>query len=90
MDMMHAEGNDLPEDLHGFYATIITKGVWEKSAIRRVALKNGLMHNSAIKRLNEWANEKYGDYLVVKDEEQFIVQRDIFAPDEDDDVQSVA
>ena len=86
LDRMRAEGKDLPEDLHGFYEVVITKNVWEKSEMRRTALKNGLMHNNAIDRLNEWADEKYRDQLIVKDEGQFIVQRDIFDPNRDNDV----
>ena len=85
-ELLLAEGNDLPEDLQGFFEIIITKRVWEETEIHDAALKNELMHNDANDRLNEWADEKYGDILVTEEGKQFIVHRDIFKPDEESDV----
>ena len=77
--MLLSEGSDLPEALHGFFAVLIAKRIWEEKEIRRVALKNGLIYNDAIDTINAWAYEKCGDYLIVDDNGQFIVQKDIFA-----------
>ena len=79
--MLLSEGSDLPEELHGFFTLLITKHIWEEKEIRRIALKNGLMHNDAVDKINAWAYDKCGDHLVVDDNGQFIVQKDIFARD---------
>lgn len=78
-EMSIAEGNDLPEDLRYFFEELIKKSVWEERELRSAAIENGLRHNDAIHRLNDWAYEKYGGYLVVEDKGQFIVRKEIFA-----------
>src|SRR5690606_34217691 len=72
------EENDivLDSDHLKFLELIMSQGEWDKKEIREKAKEMGLMLNSAISKINEWAEAKHGDFLIFE-EDKFFVQADI-------------
>ena len=59
-----------------FLKQVIQKNEWEKKELREIAKGCGLMVNAAISKINEWSEEKYGDYLVYE-EDRYHIQSDV-------------
>lgn len=66
----------LDDDHLKFLDLIIGQGEWSKKELREKSKEMGLMMNSAISKINEWAEAKYGDFLIFE-EDTFVVQADI-------------
>lgn len=87
LEEKEADYLDVPEDdsaseivLSGKYKelleVILSKKEWEKNELKEKAKEFGLMINAAISKINEWTDEKYGDFLIYEDE-FYHIQTDI-------------
>ena len=54
-----------------FLKHIIQQNKWNKKVLRDKAKEYGLMVNAAISTINEWTEEKYGDYLIFENDSNF-------------------
>ncbi|MDE0092081.1 MAG: TerB N-terminal domain-containing protein, partial [Oligoflexia bacterium] len=71
------ENNQVDTELDKKYASflnfIIQKNKWDKKTLRDKAKEHKFMVSSGISKINEWAEEKHGDYLVFENDDNFEV-----------------
>ncbi len=56
-----------------FLNIITQQNKWDKKSLRDKAKEHKFMVNAAISKINEWAEEKYGDYLLFENDNNFEV-----------------
>ena len=72
----------LDEKHEKFMEQVVSKSEWDKKELREKAKEHSLMINAAISKINDWAEEKYGDYLIFEDE-KYRVQSSILSEEKD-------
>ncbi len=65
--------NELDNKYWPFLKIIIQKNKWDKKSLRDKATEHRYMIYDAISKINEWAEEKHGDYLVFENDDNFEV-----------------
>ena len=65
--------NELDSKYWPFLKIIIQKNKWDKKSLKNKAKEHRFMVNAAISEINEWTEEKHGDYLVFENDDNFEV-----------------
>ena len=65
--------NELDSKYFPFLSIIIQKNKWDKKSLRDKAKEHRFMVSAAISKINEWAEERHGDYLVFENDDNFEV-----------------
>ena len=66
----------LDEPHRNFMNQVLTKQEWDKKAFRETAKEFGLMVHAAVVKINEWAEENYGDWLISENA-TYVIQSEI-------------
>jgi uncharacterized tellurite resistance protein B-like protein len=72
-DSSIASTDSLDPRFRVFYDSLITRSSWDKAELDTLARQQNLMLSGAIEAINEWSQEKFGDWLI--EEGQFIEVR---------------
>jgi len=65
----------LPKNLSDFLNKIIQKDSWGKAELRKLAIENQIMLDSAIEQINYWCDEEVDDYLISEKEENYYIKK---------------
>lgn len=60
-----------------FLRAVIQQDKWDKKILRDKAKEYGFMVNAAISKINEWTEERYGDYLIFENSNDFEIKHSI-------------
>ena len=52
---------------HAFLQTLISRSQWTAAEFESIARQNRLMPQGAIDSVNEWSNDRFGDFLIESD-----------------------
>ena len=73
-----SENNDEIENcLQDIVNIIIKQGTWARNELLNIIKNKGLMLSSVIDEINEWAEDKYGDFLIEEDNDVYILNEDV-------------
>lgn len=71
------EQNQPENNLQGIIALLLGKESWTRNELMNIIQNKGLMLNSLLDQINEWAENTYGDFLIEEDEDMYIVNNDV-------------
>ncbi|MBP7737934.1 MAG: TerB N-terminal domain-containing protein [Spirochaetes bacterium] len=68
---------ELPKELTSFVKLVLQKKSWDREDLRQLAIKNNIMLNSAIEKINYWWEGQKGDYLIYEEQGNYLVQQPV-------------
>ncbi len=77
VDMPVEEYYELPKELTSFVKLVLQKKSWDREDLRQLAIKNNIMLNSAIEKINYWWEGQKGDYLIYEEQGNYLVQQSV-------------
>jgi len=69
--------NELPKTISEFLNKIIQKDNWTKTELRKLAIENKIMIDSAVEQINYWYEEETGKYLILEKEEDYFINKKV-------------
>ena len=63
--------------LEEMISILIEKTSWTQSELMNLVRKKGLMLSSLLDEINEWAEDRYGDFLIEEDDNLYILNNDV-------------
>ena len=71
------ENSELENELQSIINIIIGKEAWTRNELLSVIQGKGLMLGSLVESINEWSEEKYGDFLIEEDDDTYMLNPDV-------------
>lgn len=72
-----ADESYLESNYMDFINFLLEKSEWAEFELLGICQNLGLMLNSAIDKINEWADENFGDFLIEEDDGKYQINNDI-------------
>lgn len=63
----------------GFLEQVVSRETWPRSELSSLARQHGLMLNGAIENINEWSQEKLGDWVIDEGEDPIRIRMDLLS-----------
>jgi len=67
----------LDEQYYPIIAELLTRDEWQPQDIDSLARKHGFMRSGMIDVINDWAMERFGDYLIDDQKVPYVTRRDL-------------
>lgn len=71
------EQNQPGNDLQNIITVLLEKENWTRNELLNIIQDKGLMLNSLLDQINEWAENEYGDFLIEEDENSYTINSDV-------------
>lgn len=74
------EGSEPPQRFRAFFDAIVARDQWSTADARQLAKDHGVMLAGAIEAINEWSQERFGDWLV-EEGDSILIHRHLLSTD---------
>lgn len=71
------EQNQPDNDLQTIITTLLEKENWTRSELMNIIQNKGIMLNSLLDQINEWAENEYGDFLIEEEDTIYTINSDV-------------
>lgn len=71
------EQNQLDSDLQATITMLLEKENWTRNELMNIIQNKGLMLNSLLDQINEWAENEYGDFLIEEEDTMYTINSDV-------------
>lgn len=69
--------NQPENELQNIIALLLEKESWTRNELMNIIQNKGLMLNSLLDQINEWAENTYGDFLIEEDDDMYAINSDV-------------